>query len=258
MRGSTHIMSGAATYNELAGLAGWHPSLAARIGCTVVAAGAAALCDLDQCGSTAARTYGFASNLVARAVHHLTGGHREGTHSGVGVAGFTGYSALTLAAISAPLPLIISARDTWTLSIIVHAAAAVALAVMLAFILASLIQSLTTWGRRHHHQADLAAGTLAALAVTHTTLPGMSALPAAVFVGVTAHILGDMLTEHGCPLLWPWSEHRFHLHPVKWLWFKTGHWPEHVIAAGLVAANLWFAWSTTGLAAYAATHLTAA
>ena len=36
-------------------------------------------------------------------------------------------------------------------------------------------------------------------------------LPAAVAVGVLAHIAGDMLTKEGCPLLYPFWKKRFHV-----------------------------------------------
>jgi len=241
--GRTHILSGAALFNAatLIPQLDMHPSLLARAAYTAVAAGAASLCDLDSCNATASRSFGLASQGVAACIGWVSRGHREGTHSGVGLAAFTGYTAGTLAVLTAPhgLPHI----PAWT----VRDAAGILLAGILMFCLASALEALH-WAKRH--TADLIALAAAGFVVIdHARIPGMAGLPTAVAVGIVAHILGDMCTEHGCPLLWPWSERRFHLVP-RWLQFSTGTRPEHVIAFGLTAANLWFAWSLTGLSAY--------
>ena len=48
-----------------------------------------------------------------------------------------------------------------------------------------------------------------------------------------------MITDRGCPLLWPLSMHHFHLLP-KPLRFKAGAWPENwLILPGLVVATAW-------------------
>ena len=235
MLGKTHILSGAAAYNALTLLpVGVHPGLADRAGCTIIAAGAAALCDLDSCTSTAARTFGFVSRVVSWCIRAASGGHREGTHSGVGLLAFAAYT--TVATILVVVPTVPAVY--WT--------AAVALAGLLAFAIADGLDGL---GIARKHNADL-IGLAAAAGIVfgHAYVPGMAGIPVAVTVGVTAHVLGDMLTDHGCPLAWPWSERCYHLTP-KWARITTGKWPEHVIAVGLAAANIWLAADTTGLVA---------
>jgi membrane-bound metal-dependent hydrolase YbcI (DUF457 family) len=245
MLGRTHVLSGMAAFNAvtLIPLLDLHPSLTARAAGTVLAGGAAALCDLDSCGATASRCFGFASEGVAACIGWVSRGHREGTHSAVGITAFTGYTAVTLAVLTTPhaLPYV----PAWG----IRDAAGVLLAGILMFCVASLLEALHWAGQ---HTADLIAlAAAAAVVIGHARIPGLAGLPVAVFIGIATHITGDCLTEHGCPLLWPWSERRFHIVP-RWAQFSTGTWPEHVIAWGLVAANLWFAWSLTGLAAYTA------
>ena len=55
----------------------------------VLTAGAGVLPDIDEPGSTIARSYGFLTETFAWIVHHLSGGHRKGTHSVIGVLVFT-------------------------------------------------------------------------------------------------------------------------------------------------------------------------
>lgn len=53
-------------------------------------------------------------------------------------------------------------------------------------------------------------GAAAGLCFWH---PGLTLVPVCVGPGVLVHILGDELTLHGCPLLWPLTGHDFHLLP---------------------------------------------
>lgn len=234
MLGRTHTLSGAAFFNALTLIPGLDlaPNLTQRVACTVLAAGAATLCDLDTCGSTPARDFGDASRLVAKAIHRLSGGHREGTHSAVGIAVFTGWTAAAMWGVTA-------APDKW-----VRYTAMGALAAILVFIFASMLESLHLAGK---HTADVAALAGAVYMVTHPHTQLFASIPLAVAAGVVAHILGDMLTIHGCPLAWPWSERCLHLLP-RFARFRTGHIAEHVIAGALIGVNAWFAWSLTGLA----------
>ena len=114
---------------------------------------------------------------------------------------------------------------------------AVALIVTLA--VASAVQAVF---RLHHDLSDLIAvlsGIL--LATFYPRLPGIvTGIPVAVALGVTAHILGDMLTVHGCPLAWPFSERCVHLLPRR-LRIVTGTFPETVIRIMLTAVVAWLA-----------------
>ena len=84
MLGRDHALSGALAFTAVAPLlhvTGVH--LAAGLALT---AGAGVLPDLDEPGSTIARTFGFLTGAFAWIVHKISGGHRKGTHSLVGMA----------------------------------------------------------------------------------------------------------------------------------------------------------------------------
>src|SRR5260370_41948110 len=91
MLGRDHALSGALAFTAVAPLlhvTGVH--LATGI---ALSAGAGVLPDLDEPGSTIARTFGFLTGAFAWIVHKISGGHRKGTHSLIGVAGVAGAAA---------------------------------------------------------------------------------------------------------------------------------------------------------------------
>src|SRR5450755_3420121 len=84
MMGRSHVLVGGAGYLTLAAMApgalGHLPP--AQLAAGAVCAGAASLLpDLDCPGSTIARALGPLSDLLARLVSLIGGGHRNGTHS---------------------------------------------------------------------------------------------------------------------------------------------------------------------------------
>ena len=91
MLGHDHALSGALAFVAVAPLlpvSGTQLAVAATL-----TAGAEILPDLDEPGSTIARTFGFLTGAFAWIVHRLSGGHRKGTHS------LLGLGLLTLAAL---------------------------------------------------------------------------------------------------------------------------------------------------------------
>jgi len=66
---------------------------------------------------------------------------------------------------------------------------------------------------------------------------GLSLIPLAVLIGCCTHIVGDMLTDSGCMLAFPWSRHRFHLLPEP-LAFTTGTRPELMIVDPILTGAL--------------------
>ena len=83
---------------------------------------------------------------------------------------------------------------------------------------------------------------VAGLTVLLAFVPGLPLWVAAgVLLGCLVHILGDMLTVSGCPILWP-SKTTYRLAR-----FTTGKWPERLILFPLFTAGAaWFAGSTIG------------
>ena len=62
---------------------------------------------------------------------------------------------------------------------------------------------------------------------------GLRLIPLAVALGCATHIAGDMLTDSGCMLGYPYSRYRFHLLPEP-LAFPTGPSPELLIVDPLL------------------------
>jgi len=86
MLGHDHALSGALAFAAVAPLlpvSGIQLAVAATL-----TAGAGILPDLDEPGSTIARTFGFLTGTFAWIVNRISGGHRKGTHSllGIGLA----------------------------------------------------------------------------------------------------------------------------------------------------------------------------
>jgi membrane-bound metal-dependent hydrolase YbcI (DUF457 family) len=202
--GTTHAASGAAVWLAAA------PALDAAVGLSglqvatgaVLCAGAALLPDLDMPNSTIGRALGPVSFGLAWILARATGGHRGGTHSLLGVAAFTAAAAGAAAVGGAIAGLLVwlllalavrgSTRTGWTL--------------------------LRTFG----------TGLVAVLVVTQGWTAG---LPWVVGLGAAAHVVGDCLTDRGCPLLWPVSRARYGVPLVT-----TRGWFEPVVRWGCVAA----------------------
>ena len=182
MLGHDHALSGALAFVAVAPLlpvSGTQLAVAATL-----TAGAGILPDLDEPGSTIARTFGFLTGAFAWIVHRLSGGHRKGTHSLLGPA-----AASARGAVVAPGP----GRA--------HHGPAV---------LAGL-RALYIGG----HHGDLFGIALAALVLwkgwdlVEVTPWHVPVLAVSVALGTLAHVAGDMLTHDGCPLLYPVSRYEF-------------------------------------------------
>lgn len=197
--GHTHALSGAVT-GSAASIYVLHlplPQAALLAGLT---AGAAVLPDIDHPDSTLAHSFGFLTHAFAWLVGRISGGHRHGTHTLIGVAVFT---ALAWLAVT-------YRHDT---------AGRIGLGALLTLILAGALIALRLGG---HWSDALAIGGAIAMVSTGT---GLSLVALATGLGCATHIAGDMLTDSGCPLLYPFSEYRFKLLPEPFS-FSTGTRPE--------------------------------
>ena len=211
MLGHSHALSGAVT--GLGTGVFLHlpmPQTAALAGFT---AGMALLPDLDKCGSSPARCLGFLSETVAWIIGRLSGGHRHATHSFLGIAVFTG-----LAWISGQY------RGTWE--------GKAGLALLMTLTVAGGLEALHL---ARSHAADIIGIGVAAAEVWYGF--GLRLIPLAVCVGCCTHIAGDMLTDSGCMLLFPLSQHRFHLLPRP-LQFTTGTRPELLFVDPVLTGTL--------------------
>jgi membrane-bound metal-dependent hydrolase YbcI (DUF457 family) len=167
---------------------------------TGLTAGAAVLPDIDHPNSSLAHCFGFFTKTVAWLIGRISGGHRHLTHAILGVAGFTVLAWLA-----------VKYRP--------EVAGKVGLILFLSLIIAGGLYAVGIRG----HAADLLA-IAGALGLMITTT-GLALVALAVGVGCATHVVGDMLTDEGCPLLYPFSTKHFHALSER-LSFTTGTRPE--------------------------------
>ena len=232
MKGSSHALSGV-----VAGLAAGslmlHEAPAPLALLSGLTAAYALAPDLDSCGATEARSLGFVTAILSRLIRAISGGHRHGTHSLLGIAAFTGGAWLACLF-----------RDTWP--------GRVALGVFLAAGIAAAADALRPGPATFENVLGIGAA-----AVMVWTGYGLALVPLAAALGCATHIAGDSCTVSGCPWLWPFSDRDFHLLPEP-LRFTTGKFAEHWIVGPLLLAALGFLlWRDAGVlfAAHASTAL---
>lgn len=153
----------------------------------MVCAGAALLPDADHRRATIAHSLPPVSNAICAGIGEVSGGHRNGTHSLLGIAAFTVMA--------------------WVLGLWTLESTRFGLVFPGAGLLAVLLVS-------------FALKALKFIPDTMAKLPWLVAVPAGIFVavyspdernwlvlavavGCAVHIAGDMLTVGGCNLLWP-------------------------------------------------------
>ena len=189
MLGHDHALSGALAFAAVAPLlpvTGTHLAVAAAL-----TAGTGILPDLDEPGSTIARTFGFLTGAFAWIVHTLSGGHRKGTHSLLGVA------IMTVAAYFAGQWQDSAHVTSGHIQLWWHLVPA---GLLLALLFSAGFRALYIGG----HHADLFGIGLAALVIWQgwdlekVTPWHVSVLAVCVCLGMLAHIAGDMLTHDGC------------------------------------------------------------
>ncbi|MFW0110478.1 metal-dependent hydrolase [Rothia sp. P13129] len=176
MMGYTHSLSAAATWLALVhhGVVPItdHPTIFVT---TLACAGAGMLPDIDHRNGTIARSIPPLSGWICAVVQRLSGGHRQGTHSFIGVGIFW---ALALSS-----PHYLWWGIPWLSIILVAYAGGLAL---------------RTFGAP--------GGWLGAVAVasfTYYSSQPIEFFPLVIGVGSSVHILGDALTRRGVNLLWP-------------------------------------------------------
>lgn len=163
-------------------------------------AGASILPDIDAPGSTVSRMWGPVSNGIAvpgtkvrvpgisTVVSKLSGGHRAGTHSLLGV--------VLVAVLFAVLALHPIGTGIGT-------ALGTGLVLSIVGVLVPGKQVFEYW------PINLGISVLAGAGMVLAPVPVLGQyLWLAMAVGTLTHILGDMLTVSGCPLWYPWSSRR--------------------------------------------------
>jgi len=185
MMGRSHVIVAGAGYLTLAGTApgtlGHLPRTQLAAG--VVCAGAASLLpDLDCPGSTVARALGPLTDLLARLMSIVAGGHTNGTHS-----------LLAWLGVSVGLTVALAGGHGSTAALIVCVLAC-----------ALMLRVIAGVGGIACAMLALGAGVVLVAGVGRVD----RWMPAAVLIGYGSHLLGDLVTVEGVPLLWPLSARR--------------------------------------------------
>ncbi|ALE07393.1 hydrolase [Arthrobacter sp. ERGS1:01] len=156
---------------------------------TIVTAGAALLPDADHRHATIAHSLPPLSNAMCIEVGRLSGGHRHGTHSVLGMAVFVGIALLA---------------GMWTAQLApfgtIYPGAGI-LSVLLGAFAAKALKFIPDTMRKFPWILGLALGAF----ITFFAPQEQFWFPLAVALGVAVHIAGDMLTTGGCNLMWPLS-----------------------------------------------------
>ena len=150
----------------------------------LVCAGAALLPDADHRSATIARSMPPVSSVFTSLIAKVSGGHRNGTHSILGIVFF-----MLLAWLANGWDVHTAALGTG------YPGAALFAVLLISFAVKSVkfIPPVLSW------ILALAAG----LFVGMNTPDANNWFLLAVGIGVAAHIIGDMLTIGGCNLIWP-------------------------------------------------------
>lgn len=149
-------------------------------------AGAALLADADHRNASIAHSLPPVSQVVCDAVGRVAGGHRNGTHSVVGVLAF--------AALAWVLSLLTMETSPGSLNV-----GAGVMMVLLASFAAKVLKFMPRAAKRTPWAVGLAVGALVAFGLGGE----MHLFPLAVTIGVVVHIVGDMLTPQGVNWFWP-------------------------------------------------------
>lgn len=202
MLGRDHALLGAVAAvglgEPIAHLAHRHLPPGQLAAAAVVTASFSLLPDIDEPGSTVSRKLGPVSRGVAAVTKAVAGGHRQATHSLLFVAGV----AASVWALQ---------RFTLTAPILVYAGLALTITILIPGHLARKGSAVALL-------APVAAGWAVWRAETGSWLssrPGQvigphglwTWLALAAGAGVGLHLVGDMLTAEGVPLLWPMQRH---------------------------------------------------
>ncbi len=191
MMGGHHAASGAAAWVAIATTGpyalGWYPldATGVLIG-AMTTAGTSLVCDWDHRSSTIAHALPPLSNAIAVGIEKVSGGHRQGTHSLLGASVFVVLAAFcSQFQVDSPWGRLSVGAGLLCMFMINIAAKALKLfpnsGWIANWVFALLMAGLVTWFAPHQ----------------------WSWLPLSMLAGVMVHIVGDLVTTGGVPLLWP-------------------------------------------------------
>tara|TARA_R110002051_G_scaffold314950_4_gene392661 strand:+ start:7271 stop:8059 length:789 start_codon:yes stop_codon:yes gene_type:complete len=203
MMGANHAITGAAGWVALTASAPVLTSGLLPLGPVgvftgaIVCAGAALLPDADHHNGTIAHSVPVVGTVVAGAIGQMAGGHRQGLHSLLATGGVLALSLL-LGVVQVETELFGQ----------MPVGAGVATMALVAFAAKALKLTHGSW------VLPWILGFFTAAGIIFFAPTEINWLPVAITVGFIIHLLGDMLTIGGVPLLWP-------LKPKPLLWWQA-------------------------------------
>ena len=171
------------------GLGLWDVSPIAVVTGALVTAGAAMVPDADHHNATIAHSLPPLSNVMCAGIGKISGGHRHGTHSIVGIVAFV---------VIAWLAGLVTVETDFFGTIYPGAGI---LSVLLVAFAAKALKIIPDGMRKSPWAVGLSIGTF----ITLFAPQEQGWFPVAMGLGVIVHILGDMMTTEGCNLAWPWA-----------------------------------------------------
>lgn len=233
MKGYTHALSGAAAWMGLTStsvaalgvtvtpVGSYEPTPVICLAGSVICAGAALLPDSDHTRASIAHSLPPVSEWICSLVEAISGGHRHGTHSIIGVVAFGFLAALaSLWVVEVEGRTVAVGGGLMAVLLVAFASKVLGLADGIGSQVGGigkgiLSTKLGPW--------LLAVGT--AGAVTWFVDYRWEWLPTAVALGCFMHVIGDFLTPQGVPWLWPLNPAPPKaLRPfVGWCWYNNGY-----------------------------------
>ena len=188
-----------------------HVSPIAVVTGALFTAGAALASDADHHNATIAHSLPPLSNVICAGIGKVSGGHRHGTHSIVGIAAFVFIAWLA---------------GLWTMELApfgtVYPGAGILAVLMVAFA-AKALKIIPDAMRKAPWVVGLSVGAFIGLFAPQE----QGWLPLAMGIGVIVHILGDMMTTEGCNLAWPFAikppKAIANLPVIKQCWHSNGY-----------------------------------
>ncbi|SDB93570.1 Membrane-bound metal-dependent hydrolase YbcI, DUF457 family [Raineyella antarctica] len=222
MLGRTHATSGVAlalaAVPALTGLGvlgnAWSIPLVAA-----AAAGGAMMPDFDHPSATIARSLGPISKGLASLVGHISGGHRQGTHSILGAVVFTAITGLLM----------------WVGGLV----AGLWCGFLFAVGFAALQLRFSKTSMVLHTLVSLAVGVVLVAITTSDLYVPLGLVTWSFGIGYVAHLLGDTLTREGVPYLLPLSRIRFHVADLTTGRFFEKHVLSPVLSLVVVGEMSW-------------------
>lgn len=191
MMGAHHAACGAAAWLAITNggsmALGWHElPVSQQLAGALVCAGAAMIPDADHHNATVAHSLPLVTKPLTKVVETVSGGHRGGTHSILGVIAFTFLAwAASLVVWDAPW-----GEFRW------------ASAVLTVFLIGIALKVLSLVPRNGQKLNWLLSIGITALLVF--LVPSwLEWMPLAMVVGCIVHLIGDFITTDGINLLWP-------------------------------------------------------